>query len=321
MATIAEKTLDANGNVAVRITARSDSNLSEHTVDGNGAPALRVATTNIKNLNEHTVDENGAPALRVICEDGSVGGGEPVAKTKYGASVDTFLGDVDGNGVLQAPTAETALDFSGVKEILASGLQYVFLNAKIKGINATDLTTVNSSSFAYTFKNATMLADAVFGLETITSESAFTNAFYGAKWQNNSKPRFPNLKTVKANRAFESVFSYGSPFTATWDDMFPVLEEIQGDICFYTFAPITSVTATALKKIVGSSAYYNATFTGLSAKEYFLPNVTDILKYVFPNSGTIKVHFAAANQAAIEACEGYNYKFGLSSSSEILFDL
>jgi len=75
MATIAEKTLDANGNVAVRITARSDSNLSEHTVDGNGAPALRVATTNIKNLNEHTVDENGAPALRVICEDGSVGGG------------------------------------------------------------------------------------------------------------------------------------------------------------------------------------------------------------------------------------------------------
>lgn len=54
----------------------------------------------------------------------TTGGGAPA--TKFGASVDTWIGDVDENGVLSAPTAETVLDFTGVKEIASSCMQYMF---------------------------------------------------------------------------------------------------------------------------------------------------------------------------------------------------
>ena len=48
----------------------------------------------------------------------TISGGTPA--TKYGASVDALLGDVDANGVLQAPTGAGDLVFNGVELVKSS---------------------------------------------------------------------------------------------------------------------------------------------------------------------------------------------------------
>lgn len=97
MATVAEKTLDSNGNVAVRVT-----------------------TNSLKNLNEHTVDANGNPALRIVCEDGSM---EEGASSAAVASVNGKKGTVtlageDIQATLSNPDTPTIKDTQSITEHL-----------------------------------------------------------------------------------------------------------------------------------------------------------------------------------------------------------
>lgn len=97
MATVAEKTLDSNENVAVRVT-----------------------TNSLKNLNEHTVDANGNPALRIVCEDGSMEGG---ASSSAVASVNGIKGTVTLTGeeimaTLSNPDTPTIKDTQSITEHL-----------------------------------------------------------------------------------------------------------------------------------------------------------------------------------------------------------
>ena len=50
---------------------------------------------------------------------------------KYGANINTFLGDVDANGVLQQSTEQSDLVFTGVKDVADYGLNYKFSFAKV----------------------------------------------------------------------------------------------------------------------------------------------------------------------------------------------
>ena len=73
-----------------------------------------------------------------------------------------------------------------------------------------------------------------------------------------------------------------------------------------------------LKKI--SSTGTSATFTNYtSGQKYYFPNVSFITGKVFINYVS-EIHFAAANQAAIEACDGYDTKWGATNAT-IYFDL
>lgn len=97
MATIAEKTLDANGNVAVRVT-----------------------TNSLKNLNEHTVDANGNPALRIVCEDDSMEGGASgaaVASVNGKKGTVTLAGE-DIQATLSNPDTPTIKDTQSITEHL-----------------------------------------------------------------------------------------------------------------------------------------------------------------------------------------------------------
>ena len=64
-------------------------------------------------------DSQGTPAIVKI---------EEVPKTKFGISVDAFLGDVDENGVYQIPTEPFTLDLSSIKSLpYYYGLYYMSL--------------------------------------------------------------------------------------------------------------------------------------------------------------------------------------------------
>ena len=56
------------------------------------------------------------------------------SSTKYGANIETFLGDVDANGILQLPTEQSDLLFTGVKKLDSYALYYKFNRCKIKSV-------------------------------------------------------------------------------------------------------------------------------------------------------------------------------------------
>lgn len=70
-----------------------------------------------------------------------------VSVSKYGATLDTFMGDVDANGVLQAPSAETNLVFSGVTDLGGNALAYVYSNSSsIKSLAFPNLGKISGTS-------------------------------------------------------------------------------------------------------------------------------------------------------------------------------
>lgn len=326
MATIAEKTLDANGNVAVRITARSDSNLSEHTVDGNGLPAVRVATTNIKNLNEHTVDENGAPALRVICEDGSVGGGGTPA-TKFGVSIDNLLGNVDANGAYVAPVGDIVLDLTGVSALnYDSGFQYKLTHTQgnIK-IIANDVQSVSGYAFqnCCQYSKGDTLEIYCDSITEITNGLPFQSTLKEVEYKN-IIISFASLERIADGYVFQNFIGSTNNSTAilNFDTIFPKLKYIEGTAVFTGFCPGRllengRITLSKVETIVGAATHSNSTFAYISA-DIYLPACTRVENYICRTGNTNTIHFAAANQAAIEACPGYENKFG---ADEIYFDL
>ena len=104
--------------------------------------------------------------------EGSGGG------SKYGATAGTFLGDVNANGVLQLPTEQSDLVFTGVKDVANFGLYYRFIRTEVKSASFPSLTTISGIiACYYMFNNCTALTDVYFPALTTTSFSSRVNQF------------------------------------------------------------------------------------------------------------------------------------------------
>lgn len=246
-----------------------------------------------------------------------------VPKVKFGVSIDNFIGDVDENGTLTpaSTTDDFVLDLTGVKTISNSALSNIFAN---KGLPVTliapDVIQVDGSGFDNFAPGASSYYVRFDNLESITGNSAFHEAFRGGTI---STPTydvvFAKLKTIKGDSCFAYDFDKQG---VAFGEIFPSLEEIEGSTVFRGYSAPSSHTLTHVRKIVGASSKYSATFyTNISGDvHWYFPSLTEISGYAFYSSTSYrpKLHFAAANQAAIEACPGYEYLFG---ATEIYFDL
>lgn len=226
-----------------------------------------------------------------------------VAKTKFGATVDTWIGDVDENGVLQKTTWEGALDFSGVKHLgSATVFPYKFYQ--------TDVTSVN-------------LGD----LESLDSLYCFEYAFSGCKKLESIN--FDSLIETKSSGAMRYAFSNCDKLKKA---MFPSLKKIGGYGLQNTFRDCSFLEETdfsALETI--ETGGFNATFYNCTAlKKMSFPSLTSINANAFGTgtasypfrgcTGMVEIHFRADMQATVEALAGYANKFGATSST-IYFDL
>lgn len=102
------------------------------------------------------------------------GGG---TQTKYGATIGTFLGDVDSMGVLQSPSGDVNLVFSGVKQITQEAIKNKFNGyASIKSATFPDLEVLTyNSCMSTTFRQAGITVLSMPKLTVINGENIFSN--------------------------------------------------------------------------------------------------------------------------------------------------
>lgn len=243
-----------------------------------------------------------------------------IDKTKYGVSIDNILGDVDENGVLQvASVTATTMDLTGVKTLPEQYFTHYFQYDRVKvehfyAPDLEDMTYLEECSYMFYYNKA--IKTAVFGYKEVARQG-FEYAFYSTS----CVARFPRLKIINGAFAFDRAFSQ---MLIPFEETFPVLEEVSGNRVF-GYIGITNIdkkiTIPSLIKIVGATSSTYATFNGISSPKFYLPKCTTLEgNYIFPSS-TTEIHFAAENQAAIEASAGYASKWGAGSSCTIFYDL
>lgn len=137
-------------------------------------------------------------------------GGE---QTRFGVGLDTFVGDVDSDGMLSVASAGTVV-FSGVKDVKLNALRGRFAYRQdVAGVEFPDLEQLSQSNAMYQMFVSNS------GMGTIS---------------------FPKLKRILGASAMDSMFS--NTRVNLMD--FPELEEISGGYAF-------SQTATRLQKFTG----------------------------------------------------------------------
>lgn len=226
------------------------------------------------------------------------GGGAPA--TKFGASIDSFIGDVDENGVLQKPTTDTVLDFTGVKEIGSYGLSYAFYrNDQIDGAYFSSLTTVGTNGLEY--------------------------AFY-ATWVKNI-----DLSSVESISAYGMQYAFYDALGLVGHLDLSALKTVDYVGLNYAFrgTGITSVDFSSLES-VGVDGMRGMFYGGKLNTPVNFPKLTTVSTDSFASSTTNgmfrnctalpEIHFRADMQATIEAMTGYSNKWGATSST-IYFDL
>lgn len=199
---------------------------------------------------------------------------------KYGATVDTFLGDVDASGVLQIPTAQTDLMFDGVTDLANEALRYRFYESHVvSSVSFPQLVQVTGNSALFSCFQSASLENISFPvLQSVSGASAFYHAFYGTSIKTVS---FPALTTVSSS--FSSTFYGCKKITSA---SFPALEEITESMAFYecfrNCSALTNVSFPRLKKIGSDTAtsinyrHFDSAFIATKVTSLEFPELTAI---------------------------------------------
>ena len=263
--------------------------------------------------------------------------------TKYGCTVEDFLGDTNSSGQLQLPTGnDKDLVFTNVKSLAAYALMYKFYrNDALKSVEFPALTTCSTSGcMNYAFANSTNIVTASFPALTTISASCWSYTFNGC-----TKLKTVDLSALESVRGTAAMQFAFNGCTALESIDLSSLKVIGNStttnmdyqqFC-YTFnscSKLTTIEFPSLEAIYcngtasnqGTFAYNN------KVKKLYFPKLTYIGKTsgysnvtagntIFYNcSALTEIHFGAENQSAIESLTGYSTKWGRSAAT-IYFDL
>lgn len=266
------------------------------------------------------------------CIDTITGGGEPVAKTKYGVSIDDILGDVDENGAYVLPTT-FELKFSGCTTLSVAYCLYGrFGGSTCTKAEFPDLQTISGVyACAQSFYRCLDISElSLPNLETISGRNGCYQMFYACS--SLKVVDMKNLKTVQNAYACESMFSNCTKLTEI--DL-SSLETISGaSACksmFYSCSALTTVNLSNLSVISGGSACVTM-FAGCKAlTRVDFPSLVDIGELsTFGTSSTTaifyncpnltEIHFRAGTEAEIQQTTATQWAYGATNAT-IFFDL
>lgn len=290
-------------------------------------------------------DKTGTPIVGAM----SSGSGD-----RFGANYDIWVGTLDANGKLGLATDITPVDlvFTGVKDIDTWFLAYEFYIGKRKAVKSVSFPDLEAVTGAYALHNAfyqhnTLTSVSFPKLTHLSADHVFDNAFRASNGLVDVV--FPSLLTVTGASAFASAFENISTLTNL---SFPALTQIGSDTHtswangghqFYSvvsgsrkcttlsFPELTAIYCTASSSGDGTFAYNSLLqridFPKLSVIDKS-PAYTGTIsvtahKYIFSGCNSLtELHFGVANQAAIEATEGYSTLWGRGAgNATVYFDL
>ena len=223
--------------------------------------------------------------------------------------MDYILGDVNASGVLQLPTGQVDLSFTGVQDIATTALANTFSNSRaIKTVSFPNLTQISANSVMTScFQNCTALTSVSFPqLTTISGTLTMMNTFSGCSALTSIS--FPKLATL-SNTSVSSWVFYNTfqNCTSLTSVSFPQLETISGGGGMYgTFIGCRNITTVSFPKLttVNANAFGTSTYT-----------------YIFYNcTGITAIHFKSTSKTAIQTMSGYSTKWGATNAT-IYFDL
>ena len=241
---------------------------------------------------------------------------EALETKKAGVVLDDVIGNLSSAGQLALPNRSGTISFDGVKSVAAYALSYKFYrNGGITGATFPDLTTISTTTaLSYAFSTCTHLASLAFpALTTVSGTTACQYLAYECTAL--ASVSFPKLATigVTSNSANNRNFFYAFYNCSSLTEVrFPLLTHIycngtaasQGTFA-YAFNKSVKLYFPVLTNIEKGSSYTNETAA----------------KSVFNHcAGITEIHFASANQAAIEASAGYSTKWGATNAT-ISFDI
>ena len=262
--------------------------------------------------------------------------------TKFGASIDSLIGDVDANGVLQFPSVGGNLVFTGVKDVVSYGLYYKFYNnQQISSVNLQDLLNVSGDyALTYSFYSCKINQQTLdlSSLTTVSGNYALSNAF---RFNYPTHLDLSSLTTVSGNYALSFAFSNsysGSGTVGTSSVDLSSLTTISGQSafssCFSSARLLQSISFDSLETINNSSIfsgcfgscerlgsiYFN------SLKTTSFGSYTNQFNNMFDSStastsGTCTVHFPSNLQSTISGLTGYPTFGGNVSRIILAFDL
>ena len=232
--------------------------------------------------------------------EGSGGG------SKYGATAGTFLGNVNANGVLQLPTEQSDLVFTGVKDVANFGLHYRFMRTKVKSASFPSLTTISGNSACYyMLQNCTALTSVSFpSLTTISGSSACYFMLYSCIAL--TSVSFPSLTTISGDNACYYMLSYCTSLTSV---SFPKLTTISGSkACGNMLQNCKALT----------NVYFPAlTTTSFSSRV----NQFNMMMSDTGTKVTHTLHFPSNLESKIQTLTGYPTFGGTSGYVVLAFDL
>lgn len=220
---------------------------------------------------------------------------------------------------------------------------YCFYGASIENISFPVLQSVTGYRVFYdAFADSSIQSVSFPALITVSGSSGFYNAF--SNCGEITSASFPVLEEVIGGGSFDSCFNYCYALTSV---SFPKLKKIGSDTetssnnshfgyAFYG-TKVTSLEFPELTAIycTGSGAYSGTFGDNSTIQKMYFPKLTVIDKspaytdnstgqnYIFSRCNSLtELHFGAANQAAIEATEGYPTLWGRGAgNATVYFDL
>ena len=221
-----------------------------------------------------------------------------VPKEKFGATIDSLLGDVDENGEYVPPSAPWHFDGSAIKKIQNYGLPYAFAYKNAESVDLSNLEWVGAAGLINTFHTNKISGHLDLSKLTYVGSSGLSAAFYAN-----------DITSVDLSSLTQTL---GSALTNSFQRNKVARIDLRnlttcGNACFQT-------------------AFYQNTPENGRVDVYLPADGSGWATGAMPasmwnNSPTItEIHFSAHSEAWVSKQTGYASKFGATSST-IYFDL
>lgn len=227
----------------------------------------------------------------------SITGGEPT----YNVESSALIGEINQQGVLEFPTSDINIIFSGVEDIGSGVLENKFAGVTtVKSISFPDLKRVSGEdacyNMCYKYNVQSNLQSISFPeLESVSGSYAFNHSFAYCPVVN---AFFPKLKTVTGLQAFAQILASSGIKTINFTE----LETVSGESAFQgAIASCTDLEYAYFPKLkyIGENGF-NQCFSGSGIKEISFPNLEVVQSegfyLCFPNCSSLKtIYFNSLN--------------------------